>query len=103
MDVQALAQSLGLDTDTTRQLLQTFLNATTSDLAALREALATSDATRVAELAHHIKGAAANLELETMRSAALELEMAAKDGRTEGGDGIAATISSELESLKGAI
>jgi HPt (histidine-containing phosphotransfer) domain-containing protein len=103
MDVTGLAENLGLDEETTRQLLQTFIKATAGELVKLGQAMAKGETAQVAELAHHIKGAAANLELETMRAAALKLELWAKAGSLESGETVSQTLTAELSALKTAI
>ena len=100
MDIAELAEELGIDESAARRLLETFVTATDSDLGELRNAVQAGHVTRCAGLAHHIKGAAANLDLETIREAAYRLEMTTKSGVLDGADAVVTTIETELSQLR---
>jgi HPt (histidine-containing phosphotransfer) domain-containing protein len=74
MDIKTLAEELGLEEDGVLRLVQTFIKTTEKDLFLLERAFADQDADQVRKLAHHIKGAASNLELTAITEAALTIE-----------------------------
>ncbi len=97
MDLSTLAGDLGLDEEGALHLVRTFLKSTTQDLRALEQALTDRDAEAAARLAHHIKGAATNLELTAIAKAALAVER-----RTAGGDlgGLGQQVAAMRKELK---
>ena len=91
-----VAEELGLEPGQAEELLRTLLRVSREDLEGLRLAAARADAQSVAHLAHHIKGAAANLEVEDLRAAAERLEALGKQGEL-------ASVAVELEALQRAL
>jgi HPt (histidine-containing phosphotransfer) domain-containing protein len=77
-----------------------FLRTTREDLARLRDAAQAGQASRLSSLAHHIKGAAAGLEVEPIRSRAAELERLALAGELAGTPALLAGIDAELRKLE---
>ena len=100
MDIARLSQDLGFDPETTRGLLATFVQATERDLAGLVRAVAAGDAAAAGTAAHHIRGAAANLELIDVAEAARSVEAAAKVGGVAGLDLQIARIRTALGALR---
>ena len=84
MNLEALAESLKLDVEVVEKMAVTFVTASTQDLRELEQALAAHDAKAVARVAHHIKGAAATLELEDIYAEAEVLERQGRGGSLEG-------------------
>jgi HPt (histidine-containing phosphotransfer) domain-containing protein len=74
MSLKDIAESLGLDLAAVERLASTFLAASEQDLEELEAAVNAGDPQAVARLAHHIKGAAAALEMEPIRAEAEALE-----------------------------
>jgi HPt (histidine-containing phosphotransfer) domain-containing protein len=103
MDLNAQAARAELDLESYKTLLGTFLEATGPDLAELSRAVDAADSGAAASVAHHIKGAAANLELEEIRAAALAAELAGKAGSVEGIAAHLAVISAQLEEIRAAL
>lgn len=91
-----VAAELGLEPAQAEELLRTLLRVSLEDLEALRLAAAGADAQSVAHLAHHIKGAAANLEVADLRAAAARIEALAERGEL-------AAVGVELEALARAL
>jgi HPt (histidine-containing phosphotransfer) domain-containing protein len=100
MDPNKLASELGFDVETVKGLLATFVRTSTSDLADLEVAAAAGDCPAAARLAHHIKGAAANLELSDIAAAALAVETAAKAGSVAGAAPHLATMRAGLQAVR---
>jgi HPt (histidine-containing phosphotransfer) domain-containing protein len=103
MDIERLSRELGFDRETTLRLLDSFVKSTEKDLAQLESAVAAGDAAGAGRAAHHIKGAAANLELAEIAEAAKAVEAAARAGGTAGLGGEAARIRSGFAALKAAL
>jgi HPt (histidine-containing phosphotransfer) domain-containing protein len=96
---ERLARDLQLEPGPAAALAASFLDATREDLAGLHVAVRAADAKRVAALAHHIKGAAANLEVEDIRRRAEALEMRARAGDLAPAAGLLSGIAAELGRL----
>jgi HPt (histidine-containing phosphotransfer) domain-containing protein len=80
MEIEKIAAEIGISGDTLRSLYRTFLESTPKDLAALEDGIARQDVNIVTTSAHHIKGAAINLELLKLAEKAKILENSAKPG-----------------------
>jgi HPt (histidine-containing phosphotransfer) domain-containing protein len=93
MEIAALAKELGLEEADVRRLVLTFLETTELDLAGLEEAFADGDVEQLRQRAHHIKGAAGNLEFDTVVAAALAVEETARAG-------ILADPSPQIDSIR---
>jgi HPt (histidine-containing phosphotransfer) domain-containing protein len=68
------AGEIGLDIATTEKLLEKFIEVSGEDIRRLKDAEEESDWFRVREIAHHIKGAAVNLNLTEIAEAGEQLE-----------------------------
>ncbi len=75
-----LQESLGLDKSEIILLLEDFVFDAASEIALIKEAIASNELETVFELSHKIKGAAGNLRLEAVRKIAATLEKSAKKG-----------------------
>jgi HPt (histidine-containing phosphotransfer) domain-containing protein len=98
-----IAEDLGLDLEQADALLRTLLRATREDLEGLRGAVAAQQAGSVASLAHHVKGAAANLEIEELRAAAERLETLGREGQLDGAAAELLRLERALEGLEAAL
>ena len=78
MDLQELAVNIGIDVETLKKILERFIKQTPGDIAQLEKGISDRDAEAVRTSAHHIKGAALNLELIAISDSALQLELMAK-------------------------
>jgi HPt (histidine-containing phosphotransfer) domain-containing protein len=96
---QRLADALGVEVEVVERLLATFVATTRQNLAELQQALEQRDSSAAARLAHHIKGAAAGLELEELRLEAENLEQQAREGNLEGVEGCLTRLSAHLQIL----
>ena len=83
MSLKELAQELGLEPDEIRELLAIFIETSESDIDRLQQAIVEGDAKRVADAAHSIKGASANLGFIDISSVAKNLEQNARENSLE--------------------
>ncbi len=74
MELEKLAERLGLDVEDIRELLELYVETTTSDLAQLKGAIEATDAQLAHAKAHSIKGASGNLGLDEMYELAKEID-----------------------------
>jgi HPt (histidine-containing phosphotransfer) domain-containing protein len=100
MDLTKLASDLGFDVETVKSLVGTFVASSTADVAELDAAVAAGDCAAARRLAHHIKGAAGNLELPDIAAAALAVETAARAGSVAGAAPHVARIRAGLQALR---
>ncbi len=77
-DPRQILRSLDGDTDMLKEIVEIFLETSTSDIRELQEAISSRDSLKVGQKAHSIKGAAANIGAETVREIALEIEHSIK-------------------------
>ncbi|MFP4562180.1 MAG: Hpt domain-containing protein [Spirochaetia bacterium] len=68
------ADEIGLGIETTKKLLEKFVDVTRLDLENLKDAAEEGEWARVRQTAHHIKGAAVNFNLTEITEAADRLE-----------------------------
>jgi HPt (histidine-containing phosphotransfer) domain-containing protein len=83
MNIESMAVELGLEVEEVHRLVLTFLESTEQDILRLRRAFSEGDAEKLGDIAHHIKGAAANLELNAIAEAARGIEVKARSGVLE--------------------
>jgi len=91
------------DEEMTREILEAFLEDIPREIDSLAAAVAVGNTPTVELLAHTIKGAAGNVGSEGLRSAAFEMESAAKKGDLSGAQALLKSIRQEFEHLKAAI
>lgn len=97
---ERLARDLLLDPGSAAALAASFVHATREDLERLQAAVRAGDAGAIASLAHHVKGAAANLEIEAIRSRAEALELRVSAGDFAPLTGLLAGMNAELRRLE---
>ncbi|UCF99640.1 MAG: Hpt domain-containing protein [Spirochaetaceae bacterium] len=100
MDLPSLAEELGLEVADVRRLVLTFAEATEGDLMRLELAFTDRDVEQLRRTAHHIKGAASNLEFTEIAAAALAIEDKARSGILEDPANSIARIRGELNSIR---
>lgn len=81
IDWEQLHDLSGHDPDFERELLQLFLQDSQQQLAQLEVAWAELSLNRIRHIAHHIKGAAANVGANAIAQWARQIETAARDQR----------------------
>jgi HPt (histidine-containing phosphotransfer) domain-containing protein len=83
MNVADLAEELGLEEEEVRGLIMTFLESTEKDLLLLGRAFSEGNTEELGSVAHNIKGAASNLELNQIAETARAIENKARSGILE--------------------
>lgn len=79
IDMETAADEIGISLEAYRRLCSLFLETMEKDTAQLREALETEQREEIRSRAHHIKGAAANLEFTVLSLKAEEMQHAAHE------------------------
>jgi HPt (histidine-containing phosphotransfer) domain-containing protein len=101
LDMEILGHLRELDPDGSNgfiaEVVQTFAADGRTRIDALQEAVARGDTARVKELAHALKGSAANLGARAVRSLTDELETMATGDTLDGVDGLVDRIGAEFE------
>ena len=104
MNIKNMATNLGLDFEELHEILEIFVEATSSDLAKLESALSSRKVREVVEAAHSIKGAAGSLGFEDTQMLAKKIEMNARenilDGSLEDAGAIKKTLNVISEALQ---
>jgi HPt (histidine-containing phosphotransfer) domain-containing protein len=96
MNISVMAAELGLEEEDVRRMVRTFLDSTEEDLMRLSRAYSEGDTGKIGTIAHHIRGAASNLELPEIAEAALGIEKNARSGLGEDPAGLVERIRSRL-------
>jgi len=100
IDVEAALRRFEGDREFLMELLGEFLDYVPGEVQVLRECRENGDSKRFERSAHSIKGAAANLEVEALRAAALKLEEAGREGRMGSSEELVAQLEQEYGRLK---
>lgn len=88
------------DEDLLQELVNLFHDSSASDLAKIREGAAQGNAGAMGDASHSIKGAAASLGIESIRSVASELEKAGRSGDLAGAKKLLPDLESLLRQFK---
>ena len=80
MNIDELADNLGLEKDEYLELIELFIETGMSDLNTLQSELAASNAENAANALHSMKGAAGNLGLTEIYELAKKVEKTCRDG-----------------------
>ena len=99
MELEKLAERLGLDVEDIRELFELYLETTTLDLAELKRAIETKDAQLAHSKAHSIKGASGNLCLDEMYNLAKEIDDRARVNYLDGLEEIIQSLEEKYNSL----
>jgi CheY-like chemotaxis protein len=81
-DIQGMAKSLGITEDTARFCLQDFFSSVDGDLEEFQANMNSRNRSGICEIAHKIKGTAANLRIDDIADICREVERIAKSGLT---------------------
>ena len=99
MELQKLAERLGLDLEDIRELLELYVETTTSDIAELKGAIEAKDAQLAHAKAHSIKGASGNLGLDEMYNLAKEIDDRARVNSLDGLEEMIQVLEEKYNSL----
>lgn len=103
MNLNDLADDLGLDMGEFGELAAIFIETTVADLDRMREGTREGDCVIVARAAHSIKGAAGNLGFSSLHDTARGLEMKAKGNDLEGTAAMISDLADELARLSNSL
>ncbi|MBW1995441.1 MAG: Hpt domain-containing protein, partial [Deltaproteobacteria bacterium] len=99
MDYKTLARNLGLEENEYLEMITLFVEVSNSDLDRWEAGLQQSDAEKVRESAHSIKGAAVNLGLQEIGDTAFKVEVNAREKNLTGAPEAASKIRKMLDQL----
>ena len=99
MEIERLADNLGLDVEDMDELLDLYVETTSSDLEGLRAAISAGDAEEVDRKAHSIKGASGNLGLSEIYELATKIDDRARQNTLSGLDSMVQELSAEFTKL----
>ena len=99
MELEKLAERLGLDVEDIRELFELYVETTTSDLAELKGAIETKDAQLAHAKAHSIKGASGNLGIDEMYNQAKEIDDLARVNSLDGLENMVQVLEDKFNSL----
>jgi HPt (histidine-containing phosphotransfer) domain-containing protein len=99
MDIKTISADLQMKEDEVAELLDLFITTTLRDMEKIREALKDNDFEKAASAAHSIKGAAANMTLDTISSLAKQAETDAGQCRLDSMEQILTELSRQLDTL----
>lgn len=78
LEIEKIADDIGISVESYKKLCRTFLENSRKDLAELKNALDSEDRTAIRSRAHHVKGAALNIDLIELSELAKGLEKSAE-------------------------
>jgi HPt (histidine-containing phosphotransfer) domain-containing protein len=101
--LQDLLATTGGDPSFLAELIDTFVEDTTTLLVAMRQALATGNAEKLRRAAHSVKSNSASFGALTLATLCKELEEMARTGALDGVAARMARVEAEYEKIKGAL
>ncbi|OEU70058.1 MAG: hypothetical protein BA863_01635 [Desulfovibrio sp. S3730MH75] len=99
MELEKIAEKLGLDVEDVEELFELYVETTTSDLAELRGAIEAKDEQLAHAKAHSIKGASGNLGLDEMYELAKEIDDHARVNSLDGLEEMIKVLEEKFNSL----
>ncbi|RLB14131.1 MAG: hypothetical protein DRG35_05855 [Deltaproteobacteria bacterium] len=99
MQIQNLADNLGLDVEDFNEVFEIYRETTSSDLEELKRALDQGDAEKVHQKAHSIKGASGNLGLNELFELAKEIDDSARVNSLNGLESLVQAFYEKYERL----
>ena len=100
MNLESLAQELGLENDEFLEVAELYVEVCASDVRRLQTAIDNDNASLAAEAAHSIKGASGNLGFTRAQAAAEKIESQARQGCLSGIAATAEELRKELDQVK---
>jgi two-component system, sensor histidine kinase and response regulator len=99
VDMSALREITGGDTEFERDLVETFVSSGDKCLAEILSALRTNDFDTIGKRAHALKGASANIHASGLAAAASSLEIAARTNSVQNIDGLVRQLTEKLHAV----
>jgi len=84
VDIESLAEEIGLEKGEIIEIIELFVETTSADLDLLEHAIQRKDYQSVKDIAHSIKGVSANFRFTDIQDTAREIEIKARESRLEG-------------------
>jgi len=100
MNLENLAEELGLEHAEFLEVAELYVEACASDFQKLQSAVAEDNVQLIAEAAHSIKGASGNLGFSAAHAAAEKIEIQARRGSLAGMAAMAGQLKKELDQVK---
>ncbi len=100
---EAAAAQIGLSEIDFKRMVEIFIRETEADLKKLQQACDLGDSEETALIAHHIKGAALNMEFDKLAQAAKKLENEALQGNLESAARFRAILKAELAEIRNSL
>ena len=100
MNLENLAEELGLEKDEFLEVAELYVETCASDFHKLQSAIDDENARLAAEAAHSIKGASGNLGFARAQAAAEKIEIQARQGSLAGIAATAELLRKELDQVK---
>ena len=96
---EAAAAQIGLSEIDFKRMVEIFIRETEADLKKLQQTCDLGDSEETALTAHHVEGAALNMEFNQIARAAKNLENEARQGKLESAARLRAIIAAELAKI----
>jgi histidine phosphotransfer protein HptB len=101
MNLQELAENLGLEVEEYKELIELFIDTGSADFQKIQEALAGHNADQVMRSAHTIKGAAGNLGLMEVSAVAKTIEENASKNQLEDLGKAVQALKTQFDAIEG--
>ena len=99
MNINAIADNLGLEIEDIKELLDLYVKTTSAELKELKAALASNNAEKVHKNSHSIKGSSGNLGLTDLFELARKIDDRARENILDGIEPIVNEFSKTFEKL----
>ena len=100
IDLKDVLERVQDDKELLNELFDIYIEDFVTKRKALGEAIAAHDIVKIKEVAHSMKGASGNISAKPMHAACLQLEILAKEGKTDGMQEVAVGIDGYFEQIK---
>jgi histidine phosphotransfer protein HptB len=100
MDFKKLSEKIGLEEDEYFELLELFLEISTSDIIRLENAVGTENADEAEKVAHSLKGASSSLGLTEIAEIAGLIENSAREKSIHDGTTLVANIKEKIKYIE---
>lgn len=100
MNLKELGENLGMDEEEFLEIMELFIDTSTTDFNKLQSAIDEKNSQKVAEAAHSIKGASANLGFKEVQEATKNLEEKGRNNHLEGITELAQILKKELDEVE---
>jgi len=99
LEINKLAENLGLEQDEFNEIFEIYIESTNNDLEELIAAINSGDAEKAHEKTHSIKGASGNLGLDELFEMSKEIDNQARNNSLSGLDNLVQDFKKKYEDL----